>query len=128
VTERILANRDVASGFATLVKDAGYGHRPDERAAFLIVDDKGDLRVMSWPASNRFHAQRWDGSIPSGTIAVAHTHPNESPSASAHDCDEARRLGMPIFVLTPESVVLIDGRNGQPQPIARRGWLAATAF
>ena len=61
-------------------------------------------------------------------MAVAHTHPAQSPDASVHDCDEARRLGMPIFVLTPESVVLIDARDGLPQSIARRGWLDVTAF
>jgi hypothetical protein len=128
VSERIMQNREVTSGFATLVKNAGYGRRADEQAGFLVVDDAGHFRVVSWPVSNRHHAQEWRGAIPDGTIAVAHTHPVESPYASVHDCDEARRLGMPIFVLTPESVVLIDARNGLPQPIARRGWLDATAF
>jgi hypothetical protein len=128
MSERILRDRDVASGFAMLVKNAGYGHRPDEQAGFLVMDDDGRLRVVPWPATNRHHAQQWSGAIPAGTVAVAHTHPSESPSASAHDCDEARRLGMPMFVLTPQAVVLIDARSGRPQAIAQRGWLDATAF
>src|SRR6185503_597820 len=96
---RILANGEVTRGLATLVKSAGYGHRADEHAGFLVIDGDGHFRVVTWPAANRFHAQSWTGAIPVGTVAVAHTHPSDLPYASGHDCDEARRLGIPIFVL-----------------------------
>jgi hypothetical protein len=56
-------------------------------------------------------------------VAIAHTHPANLPDASHHDCDEARRLGIPMFVLTPQSVVLIGSRDGRAERIASRAWL-----
>lgn len=119
---RILGNREVYSGFVALVRQSAYGRRSDERAAFVVLED-GRLRLVEWPARNHYHASRWEGAIPAGTIAIAHTHPANQPSASVQDCFEAQRLGIPIFVLTPESVVLIRPRDGEQEPIGGRGWL-----
>ena len=125
LSDRILQNDDVRRGFASLVKESAFGWRADERAAFLVFDD-GRFRLVAWPDRNQYQTVRWQGSIPEGTVAIAHTHPLQHPMASAHDCDEARRLGIPIFVLTRSSVVLIDPRDGEQEIIGGRGWLSGT--
>ena len=123
VDASILRNRELTDGFATLVRQSAYGRHSDERAAFIVRGDDGRFRLEFWPARNDYHAARWRGTIPSGTIAIAHTHPIEHPEASAHDCSEAQRIGVPIFVLTPESVILISASDGSQETIAPRGWL-----
>lgn len=120
--EAMLKSREVADEFAHLVQLAGYGKRSDERAAFLVLDN-GHIRLETWPASNAYHAAAWSGRIPEGTVAIAHTHPQAFPDASVHDRSEAQRLGIPIFVLTPQSVVLIDPRDGRARAVS-----ALTAF
>lgn len=109
----ILENRNVSDGFASLVARSGYGRSAYESAAFLVMDDANNWRLVPWPATNLFHAQRWKGAVPRGTVAIVHTHPAHLPDASRHDMDEARRTGIPIFVLTPGTVVLVGGRDGQ---------------
>ena len=126
LNDRILQNADVRHGFAALVRESAYGWRADERAAFLVLD-AGQLRLVEWPARNQYHAVRWEGAIPNGTVAIAHTHPLRQPMASAHDCSEAQRLGIPIFVLTRESVVLIDPRDGEQDVIGGAGWLTGSS-
>ncbi len=111
LTPAILRDRNVIEGFSTLIARSGYGRLPRESAAFLVVGESNDFRIVHWPATNQFHAQRWVGAVPDGTVAVVHTHPAHLPDPSAHDIAEARRTGIPIFVLTPGSVVLV--RDGQ---------------
>jgi hypothetical protein len=86
---------------------------PHESAAFLVLDDNGEFQMVRWPITNRFHEQTWTGAIPVGTVAVVHTHPAHLPYASTHDRDEARRTGIPIVVLTPGVVTVVDGREGK---------------
>jgi proteasome lid subunit RPN8/RPN11 len=109
----ILENPKVMKGFTTLVERSGYGKLQHECAAFLVLDDRGEFELVHWPATNRYHEQRWSGAIPMGTVAVVHTHPAHLPYASRHDRDEARRTGIPIVVLTPGAAVAIDGREGK---------------
>jgi hypothetical protein len=110
--EKILEDADVTAAFDALLARAAYGLRNDERAGFLILDASGRFHLEDWPATGRYRAEHWEGPIPVGTVAVVHTHPAGDPFASPHDCLEAERIGIPIFVLTPRSVVLVtdDGR------------------
>ncbi len=121
--EQILHNREVSDGLSHLVRLSGYSRRAEERAGFLVIDEAGHFHLQAWPASNRYHAEEWSGALPRGTVAIAHTHPIATPAASMHDCAEALRLGIPMFVLTPDSVVLIGASDGKPHSIASRGWL-----
>lgn len=106
LSEKTLERADVAEAFNHLIAKAGYGRRDDECAAFLVWDN-GSFRLIEWPASHRFHAADFQGPIPEGTVAVVHTHPFVLPSPSLHDRMEARRTGIPIFVLTPGKAVLV---------------------
>jgi len=108
--ERMLENREVTEHLAELVKSAGNCRRADEVAAFVVLDE-GHFRLVMWPRTNLARAKQWGGSIPVGTVAIAHTHPFDCPRPSAQDRAEARRLGIPMFVVTPESTSLI-GANG----------------
>lgn len=90
--------------FADLLKAGGYGMRDQERAAFLIVRDDGSTGCMMWPKSNGYQSEHWDGPIPARAYAIAHTHPRAKPLPSVHDVDEARRLSIPIYVVTPSGV------------------------
>ena len=112
----MMQSREVADGFDNLIRMAGYGKRSDERAGFLVLVN-GHIQLQEWPANNRYHAAEWNGSIPAGTVALAHTHPQQYPDASVQDRSEAKRLGIPIFVLTPQSVVMIDPRDGKAMSV-----------
>ena len=116
--EKILENSDVVSAFNSLLEKAGYGLRNDERAGFLLRDNAGRFHLEVWPATHRYRSEQWSGSIPVGTVAVVHTHPANDPFASVNDCLEAERVGIPIFVLTPKTVVLVSA-NGQARYLLR---------
>ena len=113
LTAAILNDREVSKGFDQMVARSGHGKLPIESAAFLVIDEKGAFSLVQWPSTNRYHQQQWTGAIPSGTVAVVHTHPANLPYASTHDREEARRIGMPILILTPGTVVAVDGREGR---------------
>ncbi|HVE70185.1 MAG TPA: Mov34/MPN/PAD-1 family protein, partial [Thermoanaerobaculia bacterium] len=87
-----------------LLAEGGYGRFQHERAAFLIEERDGTLTLEPWPASGHRHAT-FQGAIPPRTIAIVHTHPADAPEPSARDRAEARRLGLPVIVITPRSVM-----------------------
>ena len=111
LNETTLDRDDVRVAFDTLLRKAAYGQLGEERAGFLVFDE-GHFRLALWPPTHKFHAEEWQGPIPKGTVAVVHTHPPGQPAPSTHDQIEAQRVGIPILVITPESVVLVneDGR------------------
>jgi hypothetical protein len=88
-----------------LVARSGFGRMDVEVAAFLVRSD-GELSLVPWAATRRFREQQFHGVIPSGTIAIVHTHPLALPDPSPGDRRESERLGMPIVVLTPRSIVI----------------------
>jgi len=95
---------DASPCFSELLKAGGYGMRNDERAAFLLARDDGGYDCAMWPRSNGYHSAHWDGPIPERAVAIAHTHPRHKPLPSVQDAAEAKRLGMPIYVVTPSGV------------------------
>lgn len=96
----IVDDPDAIACFDRLVRLAGYGRRSDERAAFLVERD-GRIACVAWPSRNEYQAASWESAWPEGVIAIAHTHPRELPLPSANDRREARRLQLPVIVLTP---------------------------
>src|SRR5438067_5790331 len=111
LNEQILDRADIALAFETLLRKASYGRLGEERAGFLVLD--GDhFRLVLWPPTHKYHAEEWRGKIPAGTVAAVHTHPIAQPEASNVDRTEAQRVGIPMFVITLRSVVLVteDGR------------------
>ena len=83
-----------------------------ERAAFVVRGDDGALRLIEWPFRREFRRARWEGAAPEGTIAIVHTHPRELPRPSMGDHAEARRIGLPIYVLTRGGVSVAHPQTG----------------
>lgn len=94
---------DVQSCMQQVLKEGGYGHLPREGSAFL-VDNDGTFECLMWPRRNLPLAQQWEGIIPLHTVAIIHSHPADRPDPSWNDTLLARRLRMPIFVVTPRHV------------------------
>ena len=86
--------------FADLLASGGYGRLEIERAAFIIRESSGTITMERWE-SVAYRRASFRGSVPAGTIAIAHTHPLRSPGPSEHDRVEARRIGLPVIVVTP---------------------------
>lgn len=111
LSEQILERLDVTLAFEDLLRKSSFGRLGEERAGFLVLD--GDhFHLVPWPPSHKYHAEEWHGTIPQGTVAAVHTHPIAQPEASNVDRTEAQRVGIPMFVITQRSVVLVteDGR------------------
>jgi len=104
VGAELVAQPNVAACFAALLKLGGYGKRPQERAAFLVLHADRTFGCVVWPATFGYRSERWSGPIPDGTIAIVHTHPEPEPEPSSFDVAEAKRIGVPIVVLTTHAV------------------------
>lgn len=90
-----------------LLAEGGYGRLERERAAFLIRESDGTLTLQPWPHGGFRHAT-YRGALPPRTIAILHTHPAVAPQPSARDHAEARRLNIPVIVITPQSVIAAE--------------------
>ncbi|HYI07765.1 MAG TPA: Mov34/MPN/PAD-1 family protein [Thermoanaerobaculia bacterium] len=99
-----LCSPQAAVWYDHLLAEGGYGRLPHERAAFLIRESDGTLTLQPWPDTGFRHAT-FRGVVPPRTIAVLHTHPRGESQPSVRDRGEARRLGVPVVVITPEGVV-----------------------
>ena len=109
----VLHDPSVLACFAHLLKEARFGFASVERAAFVLMNTDGEFRCLDWPSTHEAKETHWKGAIPNGVVAMAHTHPVVSPYPSVDDRNEAVRIGMPIFVISPQiiSVVHSDGRE-----------------
>jgi JAB domain-containing protein similar to deubiquitination enzymes len=101
-------NGSASQCFAAVLKEGGYGFRNEERAAFLVARADGSYDCAMWPRTNGVERTQWDGVIPPGTVAIAHTHPRAKPLPSQQDMRESKRLGMPIYVVTPSGVTVAE--------------------
>jgi proteasome lid subunit RPN8/RPN11 len=112
----LIHDRSLLVCFAHLMGEARSGFAPEESAAFIVMSADGAFRCIDWPSTHGFKEARWKGPIPSGVVAMAHTHPLASPYPSVDDRNEAVRIGMPIFVLSPQIVSLVR-RNGDEKTL-----------
>lgn len=99
-----LSRPEAAAWYSVLLAEGGYGRLPRERAAFLIREADGTLTLEPWQDGGHRRAT-FRGHIPDGTLAVLHTHPKGEDRPSPRDRQEARRLRMPVVVITPEAVI-----------------------
>jgi len=113
----VLRDSAVVTCFVHVLTAGAYGGRNTERAAFLVVQADHSLECRDWPATHEFREARWVGPLPEGVVAVAHTHPLSFPDPSDQDLSEARRLGIPIFVLTPK-IVTVAHSDGHRETLA----------
>jgi hypothetical protein len=93
-----------------------------EVAAFIVRD--GDvISCLLWPHTVLLRSARYDGKLPEGTVAVAHNHPLESPLPSRADIAEAKRIGLPMYVVTRWHLYVVDPSTGERIELIRsRDW------
>jgi hypothetical protein len=105
-------NSDFFQNSWALLKDAQWGISRFEQAAFAVHERDGRIDFVRWPASRR-HDFRADyrGSMPANAFAIVHTHPNGYPEPSSNDVAVARRLGIPVYVVTRTRVSVTTGRE-----------------
>ncbi len=94
-----------------LLAAARWGTTRYECAAFATVGPDGTVEFVRWPRSDRELRADFVGTLPAGTIAIVHTHPNEFPLPSDHDSALARRLGIGVYTLTRSAVTFTDGKT-----------------
>jgi len=99
--------------------DARFG----EQGAFVVRSSDGLLYFVAWPPAQEKDLLRWYGRFPEGTVAILHTHAPSLWSASKLDMAVARRLNIPVYVITPRR---ITKTVGGPSLIVREGeWALA---
>jgi JAB domain-containing protein similar to deubiquitination enzymes len=125
----VAAEKDALSLFADLLGKAARTGDPDgEMAAFLVREQDGRLRCLLWPRLARRRSEAFTGMLPLGVIAVVHTHPGVMPEPSRNDRTEAKRLGLPIYVLTSRTVFVADPDTGQSvNLVGRTNWSRGTS-
>lgn len=93
-----------------------------EGAAFIVDRGNGDLRCLAWPRTYENARATFHGTIPPGTVAIIHTHPNARPWPSSDDEHEAHRLGLAIYALTPMAVTKAVPTQNKPVLVHRGPW------
>jgi hypothetical protein len=96
-----------------LLRSAQYGNTEREHAAFVVLDSDGQYRFVPWPWGAEYLKATYQGTIPDGTVAVVHTHPNRQPFPSVEDTLLAERMRIPVYVLTRHMVS--STRQGERQ-------------
>jgi proteasome lid subunit RPN8/RPN11 len=104
---------------------ASRSAQPDtERAMFLTRTESGDISAQLWPATRQRRQATFTGTMPANAVAIAHTHPHNSPQPSAHDIEEAARLQLPIYVVTRTSITRVDPDRTTTALVAHTDWFA----
>ena len=98
----------ILHGAWDLLSQSMWGRSERERAAFVLRDNEGDLVLSPWPY-NASSMEASTSSIPDGVVAILHTHPNERRNPSSDDAALARKLGIPVFVVTRYSIRATNG-------------------
>ena len=116
-----LCSREAVVLYGKLLADAQFGRVGTvERAAFVVLRD-GALRVVPWLSGGYRHAS-YKGSIPEDCIAIVHTHPESAIDPSLKDRAIARRLGIPILVITPRALTVADTDGSARRFFKKSGW------
>jgi proteasome lid subunit RPN8/RPN11 len=115
-----LCRVDAVEQYARLNALAAMTRYERERAAFLVRLPDGRLTTVPWRAGENAEAS-YTGHIPRRCVAVIHTHPATAPRPSKHDTSEATRAGLPIVVVTPQSVT-VAMPQGTTDQLLVAGW------
>jgi hypothetical protein len=108
----VACDAGVLHGAWDLLGQAMMGVSDRERSAFVRRGADGNLTLSAWP----YRAAAMEASaeaMPAGTIAIIHTHPNRRQNPSVDDADVARRLGIPVFVITRTTIRYTTGSRAQ---------------
>lgn len=123
--DTVLSSQSVIQGFSDLVNHAPADF---EMGAFVTRDAGGQFKVIPWPVSGQFRGSQWKGPIPRNVIAVAHTHPHNWFVASRQDLAEARRTGLPIFIVTRMGISVADPASGRNLLLVKGRWWQASVL
>ncbi len=113
-----IARDDVAPCFRKVLDLSWYGMLGFERAAFLRLDADAHFHCDVWPATFSPLGAKWNAPIPDGTVAILHSHPRFYSDPSRLDRSEAKRVGMPVFIVTGWGIAMVD-TNGEIQRFPR---------
>ena len=92
-----------------------------EVAVFIVSTPDGHLSCLLWPHTDSIRSAHYDGPIPPGTIALAHSHPIHSlEKPSRGDVGQAQRIGLPIYVVTRWYLYVVDPMTGQSVELIRQ--------
>jgi hypothetical protein len=108
IDEKVFEQEAVRDFFNALMRGGGNGRRQVERGGFIRLLPDGTYEGQMWPFAPTVREATFKGQIPSGTIAIAHTHPRENPHPSIHDQAVAKRLAIPVVVLTPRFITIAE--------------------
>jgi hypothetical protein len=94
-----------------------------EVAAFIVRREDGSLNAVIWPQNGRYRSGHYEGPVPAGTVAIAHTHPPEADRRpSRGDIEQAKKIGMPIYVVTRWNLWVADAQGDVHELVARTDW------
>jgi hypothetical protein len=118
--DQMVSSPCLLASFAELLLGA---HPNVEMAAFVVIDEEGQMSCLIWPRMSWIRSQTFQGTIPPGTIAVVHTHPRYEERPSYGDTRESMRLRLPFYVLTASAIWVVDPASGQSfRTSAGRDW------
>lgn len=107
------ANRAVAGILRALAGRAALKIDDLEVAVFIVREPDGDFTCRLWPNTASRRSERYEGPIPTGTVAIAHSHPYFTPRPSIGDVGESKRLGLPIYVVSRWELNVVDPASGE---------------
>jgi len=100
-------DRDIVKAFRAAWYHAGKGLVAVESVVLIIRKADGSCKAVL-PDPTRQH-YRFTFSLQPGTIAIVHTHPNDSdPRPATADIEIAERFQVPMFTLTITGMFLYD--------------------
>lgn len=106
---RMRLDREFLQQSWALLEEAALGSSQFEHAAFALYTDDGHVIFARWPVTKAKCRAAYRKSVPPNAFAIVHTHPNSRPLPSWDDDDTARRLGMPVYVVTRVGVARTTG-------------------
>jgi hypothetical protein len=94
-----------------------------EVAVFIVRNPAGHLSCLLWPHTASIRSAHYEGAMPPGTIALAHTHPIYAERPSRGDVEQAKRIGLPSYVVTRWHTYVVDPSTGRSIEVIRaKNW------
>jgi len=113
----------VLSALQDLAHRGAYQTDQTEVAAFLVRDANGVITSVMWPHSANRRSEHFEGMIPAGTVAIAHTHPLQADQhPSGGDIALAKKIGLPIYVVTRRNLYVVDSSGVVIELLTRTNW------
>jgi proteasome lid subunit RPN8/RPN11 len=110
---QLISDHDIGRELAEMVILAmGMKSCEGEQAAFVVRRADGKLAVIRWAIDCSALRKSYRGIVPPNTVAIVHTHPEGRREPSQQDISEARRIKLPICVLTRRGIWMADPVQG----------------